>query len=222
MNKPRVRVSIILSIIFILIGVFLNIFVNLFSPDKILENGGEEIEAYVLYSDSDNTSTTVQITDKNSFYYDEEITVSQYSSNAKTGDYITVYYDGETLMLKDLKLIADVFGIARNILFIVAGILIAISILKWLIFAFKVLVLGVAVGSVANEVKTQENFNNQFYGNPNGRTVNPYEQQNNYSQQMYNQQYNNQQVYNQQNYPQNYNPNNQQYQPNSFNNYNPQ
>lgn len=187
-------------------GIFFNIFIMIFSTDRIFENGGEEVEAYVLSVEEEPPRTIVKVVDTSSFYYNDEITITAYVSTIREGDYTAIVYDGEEAMFASAQSICNIFEVLKKIVFAIAAFCVLIAIIKWLIFAFKVLILGVAVGSVANEVQTQENFNQKFYGNSEGRTVNPYEQQNyntqyNPQEQVYNQNYNSQ--YNQQ-YPQNY------------------
>ena len=193
-----------------------------------IHNGGEEVNAIVLHiEDSENSSsTTVQISDSNSFYDGDIVKVNQYSSSLYIGQNTTVYYDGEELLLDAVSSMPVIFATIGKIIKWIGAFLLFIGIFKFIIFIAKVGFAGLVVGSVANEVHKQEQFNNQFYGNSQGTTMNPYnnQQYNNYENQQYDQ-YGNPypQQYQQQAYHQNnsqYFETNQQQQNNNNNYYN--
>lgn len=229
MNKPKIKPFIFLAIFFFIIGTIFSIVAGkLPSADRILENGGEEVNAIVLHiEDSENSSsTTVQISDSNSFYDGDIVKVNQYSSSLYIGQNTTVYYDGEELLLDAVSSMPVIFATIGKIIKWIGAFLLFIGIFKFIIFIAKVGFAGLVVGSVANEVHKQEQFNNQFYGNSQGTTMNPYnnQQYNNYENQQYDQ-YGNPypQQYQQQAYHQNnsqYFETNQQQQNNNNNYYN--
>lgn len=224
MNRPKLKVPIFLAIFFLIFGIIFSVVGNSFpTPEDILENGGEKLNAIVLDYDSEETYTRVQIDDEDSFYDGDIIEVSQYSSRLYTGMTTTVYYDGETLILSEVSFLPTLFTTIGNIAKGIAGLIFVITLIRFIVFVAKVGVAGLTIGSIANEVQQQEKFNNQFYGNSAGRTTNPYDTQGypqydnqqyqNNQYQNYQQPYNNQQTYNQQ-YQQGYDQQqyNQQYQ----------
>lgn len=223
MNKPKAKSSIILTIFFLILGIIFTSVGKMFpTPEDILENGGEKVNAFILEVNSEETYTRVQIDDEDSFYDGDIVEVSQYSSNLYEGGMTTVYYDGETLLLSSVSGLPTIFITIGRILKGCGAFVLIIFIIRFIIFALKVGVAGLAVGSIANEVHQQEQFNNQFYGNSEGRTV-PYDvqgypqydnqnyQYNQQYQQPYDNQYN-QQYQNQQQYQQPYNQQYTQYQ----------
>ncbi len=213
MKKPRAKSSLIVAIIFLLVGtIFVTVGKLLPSPEDILDNGGEEVNAVILEIDQENTYTKVQIDDEDSFYDGEIVEVSQYASSLHEGGTTTVYYDGETLLLASVSGMSKIFVTIGRVIQALGGVVLLIFIIRLIIFVVTVGVAGLAIGSVAKEAKQQQQFNNQFYGNPAGRT-NPYDTQNypqygnQQYQQPYQQSYNNSygQQYNNQQYQQTYN-----------------
>ena len=113
MNRPKLKPFVLLAIFFFIIGtVFGVVAKKMPSSESILENGGEEVNAIVVHIENgDSSSTTVQIDDEDSFYDGEIIKVGQYSSSLYIGKNITVYYDGENLLLESVASMPVIFGV---------------------------------------------------------------------------------------------------------------
>lgn len=228
MNKPKIKGFIFLAIFLILFGTIFRVAgSHIPTAEDVLDNGGEKANAIVLESDSEDTYTIVQIDDEDSFYDGEIVETRQYVSTLKEGAMTTVYYDGETLVLSAMSGFSTIFVVIGKVIQGIGVLVLVFGFARLLIFIAKVGVAGLTIGSIANEVQQQEQFNNQFYGNSEGRTYPQYSQnqqyqqsynnqyqQNSYNQEQYNQQY--QQPYNNQ-YQQSYNN---QYQNNQNNYYN--
>lgn len=189
--KKSKKISIIMSIIFIFIGcVFFNISKGFSNEMEEIKNNGGEYLASVISSDEENTKTTLEIQDENSPYNGDIVTTSEYSSNVNIGDIVTVYYDGKNLVMEDMTIITKIFGIIGKSFIALGIILLIVKLVKFLI---KFFVLGIGLGALAQEQKTEENFNQQFYGNPYGtqnpqlqmpndyQNKNPYENNNQYN-----------------------------------------
>lgn len=168
--KKSKKISIIMSIIFIFIGcVFFNISKGFSNEMEEIKNNGGKYLASVISSDEENTKTTLEIQDENSPYNGDIVTTSEYSSNVNIGDIVTVYYDGKNLVMEDMTIITKIFGIIGKSFIALGIILLIVKLVKFLI---KFFVLGIGLGALAQEQKTEEKFNQQFYGNPYG-TQNP-------------------------------------------------
>lgn len=205
MNKPKMKGFIFLAIFLILFGtIFRSAGSHIPTAEDVLDNGGEKANAIVLESDSEDTYTIVQIEDEDSFYDGEIVETRQYISTLKEGAMTTVYYDGETLVLSAMSGFPTIFIIIGKVFQGLGVLVLVFGFARLFIFIAKVGVAGLAIGSIANEVQQQEQFNNQFYGNPEGRTYPQYSQDQQYQNQQYQQNGYNQGQYNQQ-YQQPYN-----------------
>lgn len=216
MNKPKMKGFIFLAIFLILFGTIFRVAgSHIPTAEDVLDNGGEKANAIVLESDSEDTYTIVQIDDEDSFYDGEIVETRQYVSTLKEGAMTTVYYDGETLVLSAMSGFSTIFVVIGKVIQGLGVLVLVFGVARLLIFIAKVGVAGLAIGSIANEVQQQEQFNNQFYGNSEGRTYTQYPQDQQYQNQQYQQPYNNQYQqngYNQGQYNQNQQPYNNQYQ----------
>lgn len=175
MNKSKLKPSIFLGIFCILFGTVFALVAGLFPTAKdILDNGGEETTAIILDIDtlSDTQTTTVQIDDSDSLYDGEIIKVGQYSSSLHEGQLVTAYYDGETLLLDALAFMPPLFTLIGNVIRIFGVIVLAVGIIRIVLFA-SVVGAGLAAGSSRKKARRQKQSSNTFNGNlPSG--TNPY------------------------------------------------
>ena len=216
MNQSKKNVSIIVSIFLIIFGsIFLFVGNMLEKSFEKVKETGEQVEAFVLetYSggENENSYTKLEIVDENSIYEGEIVEVSLYNSSISTGDYITIWYNGNDAIIPGMDILVTIFHWVGVIVVIIGVVIIVIKLIKMLL-------LGVVIGSLYHNEKQQQQINNKngFVDNNSSIDINlnnqyqqpynqqPYNQQNynqqNYKQQNYNQQNYNQQNYNQQNY----------------------
>lgn len=210
MNKPKMKGFIFLAIFLILFGTVFRFAGNhIPTAEDVLDNGGEKANAIVIESNSEDTYTIVQIDDEDSFYDGEIVETRQYISTLKEGAMTIVYYDGETLVLSAMSGFSTIFVVIGKVIQGLGVLVLIFGFARLLIFVAKVGIAGLAIGSIANEVQQQEQFNNQFFGNPEGKTYSQYPQDQQY-QQSYRNQYQ-QNGYNQEQYNQQYQQNQQDY-----------
>lgn len=214
-NRKRSGLGIIPAIVLVLFGgVFFLIGTLVGNNFNEIKRTGEKVEACVLEAhsggDGDASYTTLEITDTDSIYCGETITVSQYSSSAKTGDYVDVWYNGEDAILPGMTVMVTIFKV-------IGLAVMGIGCITLLVAIIKLVILGIAAGALyMSSQNNNQNINlnyNQRPGQPGlgyaqDKLANTnYNQQNsiNNHQNSINNDYNQQNNfnYNQQNYNQN-------------------